>query len=156
MSEKREMKWAPHGDVEANNELIKGFLPGHMGVQFTAIEHGRCEARLEIQPHHHAPNGFLHAATPVTLADTAAGFGCRHSLPEGANGFTTIDLSCSYLGTATEGSIACVAEMVHGGRSTQVWDVRVRRESDDRVIALFRCTQMVLYPREPASANPGS
>ena len=140
-------EWAPHGDLDANNEMIQSYLPGHVGVEFTALEHGRAEARLEIQPHHLAPNGFLHAATPVTLADTAAGFGCRHSLPEGANGFTTIALTCSYLGTATEGAITCVAEMVHGGRTTQVWDARVRREADDKVIALFRCTQMVLYPR---------
>ena len=139
---------APLGDIEANNQLVKKYLPGYMGLRFTALSAGRAEARLEISQNHLAPNGFLHAATVVTLADTAAGFGCRHSLPEGATGFTTIDLSCSYLGTATEGAIACVAEMVHGGRSTQVWDVKVRRESDDRVIALFRCTQMVLYPRK--------
>ena len=148
MSEQRRGEWAPQGDIDANNALITKYLPGYLGLQFTALAHGRAEARLEVQPHHLAPNGFLHAATVVTLADTAAGFGSRHSLPEGANGFTTIDLSCSYLGTATEGAIACVAEMVHGGKSTQVWDVKVRREADDKVIALFRCTQMVLYPRQ--------
>ncbi|HEV1996572.1 MAG TPA: PaaI family thioesterase [Candidatus Dormibacteraeota bacterium] len=147
MSEESRGEWAPHGDIDAHNKLARDYLPGHMGVVFTGLEHGRAEARLEIRHHHLAPNGFLHAATPLSLADTAAGFGCRHSLPEGANGFTTIDLSCNYLGTATEGAILCVAEMVHGGRSTQVWDVKVRRESDDKVIALFRCTQMVLYPR---------
>lgn len=118
-----------------------------MGVEFTAIEHGRVEARLPIQQHHLAPNGYLHAASVVALADTAAGFGSRHSLPEGGVGFTTIDLSCSYLGTATEGALACVAEMVHGGRTTQVWDVKVRREADAKVVALFRCTQLVIYPR---------
>ena len=147
MSEQRHGEWAPHGDIDANNQMARSYLPGHMGVVFTSLEHGRAEARLDIQPHHLAPNGFLHAATPVSLADTTAGFGCRHSLPEGASGFTTIDLSCSFLGTATEGAIKCIAEMAHGGRSTQVWDAKVRRESDEKVIALFRCTQMVLYPR---------
>jgi 1,4-dihydroxy-2-naphthoyl-CoA hydrolase len=76
-----------------------------------------------------------------------AGFGCRHSLPDGAEGFTTIDLTCSYLGTATEGVITVVANMVHGGRTTQVWDAEVRREGVEKPMALFRCTQMVLYPR---------
>lgn len=147
MTDAREFRWATDVDLDSNNELIRDYLPGHVGVQFTAISGGRIEARLEIQAHNMAPNGFLHAASVVALADTAAGFGCRHSLPEGADGFTTIDLSCSYLGTAAEGGIACVAEMVHGGRTTQVWDVKVRREPDDKVIALFRCTQMVLYPR---------
>ncbi|GAC1330653.1 MAG: PaaI family thioesterase [Candidatus Dormibacteria bacterium] len=135
-------------DVTVLNEFVKDYLPGYMGVEFTSVTSGRVEARLEIQPHHMAPNGFLHAASVVTLADTAAGFGCRHSLPRGANGFTTIDLACNYLGTATDGAIACVAELVHGGKSTQVWDVKVRREQDEKVIALFRCVQMVLYPRD--------
>jgi uncharacterized protein (TIGR00369 family) len=148
MTQGRRGEWAPHGDLEANNRLVQGYLPGHMGVVFTALEHGHAAARLEIKPHHLAPNGFLHAATVVTLADTTAGFGCRHSIPEEAEGFTTIDLSTSFLSTATEGSIACDAEMVHGGKTTQVWDVKVRREADARVIALFRCTQMVLYPRK--------
>ena len=141
------MKWAADRDPAANNDLVSAYFPGHVGVEFISIEDRRVTGRLAIQQHHLAPNGFLHAATVVTLADTCAGFGCRYNLPAGASGFTTIDLTCSYLGTATEGAIACVAEMVHGGRTTQVWDVKVRREGDDKVIALFRCTQMVLYPR---------
>jgi uncharacterized protein (TIGR00369 family) len=147
MSGNRPDEHVPLGDLEANNRLIGAYLPGHLGVQFTALSPGRVEARLDIKPHHLAPNGYLHAATVVTLADTSAGFGSRHSLPEGAVGFTTIDLTCSYLGTAIEGAITCLAEMAHGGRTTQVWDVRVRREPDDRVIALFRCTQLLIYPR---------
>ncbi len=134
-------------DLATNNALIAAHLPGYMGVEFTHIEHGRCEARLGLQPHHMAPNGYLHAATVVTLADTAAGFGCRHSLPEGAVGFTTIDLNSSFLGTATEGAITVVATMAHAGRTTQVWDAMVRREGAEKPMALFRCTQMVLYPR---------
>lgn len=142
-----DLEWEKRRDPASNNELISGFFPGHVGVEFTSIDDRRVTGRLEVQQHHMAPNGFMHAATVITLADTCAGFGCRHNLPQGAVGFTTIDLACNYLGTATEGAIACVAEMVHGGRTTQVWDVKVRREGDDKVIALFRCTQLVIYPR---------
>lgn len=134
-------------DLAAQNALIEGHLPAHVGVVFTLVEHGLCRARLEIQPHHMAPNGFLHAATVVALADTAAGFGARNSLPEGASGFTTTDLNCTYMGTVTEGALACEARMVHGGRTTQVWQAEVRREGTEKLLALFRCTQLVLYPR---------
>jgi acyl-coenzyme A thioesterase PaaI-like protein len=37
--------------------------------------------------------------------------------------------------------------LVHGGRITQVWDTEVTAEATGAVIAMFRCTQMVLYPR---------
>jgi 1,4-dihydroxy-2-naphthoyl-CoA hydrolase len=89
-----------------------------------------------------APNGYLHAGTVVALADTACGYGCIASLPEGGTGFTTIELKTNFLGTAREGVLACVATLLHGGRTTQVWDAVVLH--GDRTIALFRCTQLVL------------
>jgi uncharacterized protein (TIGR00369 family) len=85
----------------------------------------------------------------VTLADTAAGYGCFASLPEGATGFTTIELKANFLGTAREGRLLCEATRVHGGRTTQVWDATVTHEG--KTIALFRCTQLLLYP--PAEAS---
>lgn len=95
-----------------------------------------------------APNGYLHAASVIALADTSCGYGCRLSLPAGADGFTTIELKSNFLGTATAGDvISCRAWLVHGGRSTQIWDAEVTDESG-KTVALFRCTQMVLYPKE--------
>ena len=94
-----------------------------------------------------APNGFLHAASVIALADTSCGYGCQVSLPAGATGFTTVELKSNFMGTAMVGDvITCRAWLVHGGRSTQVWDAEVADESG-RTLALFRCTQMVLYPR---------
>jgi uncharacterized protein (TIGR00369 family) len=92
-----------------------------------------------------APNGFLHAGSVVTLADTCAGYGCVANLPEGAVGFTTIELKSNHLGTARDGTVACVAKAVHLGRTTQVWDAVVRHKETGKTLALFRCTQMVLY-----------
>ena len=122
-------------------------LPGYLGIEITAVGEGTLSARLPIKPHLLAPNGFLHAGTVVTLADTACGYGCVVSLPPGASGFTTIELKSNHLGTAREGVIACTATAVHLGRNTHVWDAVVTDESTGKTIALFRCTQMVLYPK---------
>jgi 1,4-dihydroxy-2-naphthoyl-CoA hydrolase len=103
------------------------------------------KAVLTSKKHHLAPTGFLHAATVVALADAAAGFGCQHWLPEGASGFTTAELKANFLGTCREGGVRCSARLVHGGRTTQVCDAEVTREADGKTIALFRCTQIVLY-----------
>jgi 1,4-dihydroxy-2-naphthoyl-CoA hydrolase len=94
-----------------------------------------------------APNGYLHAGSVVTLADTACGYGCRTSLPEGATGFTTIELKSNFLGTARDGVVECEAKLLHGGRSTQVWDALVRHRESAKLIACFRCTQMILWPK---------
>jgi uncharacterized protein (TIGR00369 family) len=122
-----------------------GLLPGTLGVEVLVVEHGALDARLDVRREHLAPNGYLHAATVIGLADTACGYGCVASLPDGATGFTTLELKTNFLGTALEGGIACRARLAHGGRTTQVWDATVFREADERTLALFRCTQLVLY-----------
>ena len=132
---------------EAMNKFGAASLPGFLGIEITSVGGGEVTARLDIKPHHLAPNGFLHAGTVITLADTAAGYACVASLPEGANSFTTIELKSNHLGTARDGAIACVAKPAHLGRTTQVWDVIVTNEANSKTIAMFRCTQMILYPK---------
>lgn len=132
---------------EGFRERSRGRLPGLIGMEVVEVGQGAIRGRLELRPELWAPNGFLHAASIIALADTLCGFGCTASLPEGASGFTTVELKSNFLGTLREGAIACEATMVHGGRTTQVWDATVRDEATGRTIALFRCTQMVLYPR---------
>ena len=122
-----------------------GRLPGLIGVRFVAVRDGRIDAELDVRPELLAPNGYLHAATVIALADTAAGYGCLAHLPEGAKGFTTIELKSNFLGTALDGTLACVATPAHRGRTTQVWDANVTRKTDGGTIALFRCTQMILW-----------
>ena len=118
-----------------------------MGFRVTHVEDGRIDAEIDIRPEVLAPNGYLHAATVVALADTACGYGCLMHLPDNMASFTTIELKSNFIGTAREGTIAAIARPVHQGATTQVWDATVRRKSDDRTIALFRCTQMLLPPR---------
>ena len=125
------------------NAAGASFLPGRLGVEVEAFEAGRVTAHMDLQPHHLAPNGYLHAAAVIALADTACGYGCILSLPEGGTGFTTIELKTNFLRTAREGTIACEATLVHGRRTTQIWDATVTTP-DGKPMALFRCTQLVL------------
>ena len=133
--------------VDELNALLPGSLPGLLGIVITAHEPGRLEAALDIRPDLMAPNGYLHAATVIGLADTACGLATRALLPDGAAGFTTIELKANYLGTARGGRIETLATNVHAGRTTQVWDAVVRDPGAGRTLALFRCTQSVLWPR---------
>lgn len=131
-------------DLEAFVELGRGRLPGLMGIQVDEVEVGRVRMHLPLRAELLAPNGYLHAATVVALADSACGYGCIASLPDGASGFTTIELKTNFLGTALKGTLLCEAKRVHGGRTTQVWDATVTNEAGKK-LAVFRCTQLLLY-----------
>lgn len=137
-------KAVPAADL---NQAGKGKLPELIGIDVTLSEPGRAAGRLPVREALLAPNGYLHAASVIALADTLAGYGAISSLPEGASGFTTVELKSNFLGTAREGVVLGEAVLVHGGRTTQLWDAKVWREGETRPIALFRCTQMILYPR---------
>ena len=121
-------------------------FPGLLGIEFEMPGEGVMRGRLTVEEKHMAPNGYLHAGTVVGFADSVAGYGCILNLPDGATGFTTIELKTNFLGSARQGTIECEARMAHGGRTTQLWDATVS-DADGKTMALFRCTQPVLYPR---------
>lgn len=129
------------------NNAGADYLPGLLGLEFTNFGDGWVEAEVKVRQALMAPNGFLHAASVIGLADSACGYGCVRALPEGAAGFTTIELKSNFLGTARNGIVDCRAEAKHLGRTTQLWDATVKHRESGKTIALFRCTQMVLWPK---------
>ena len=127
------------------NELGLKHLPAYLGIVVTQVLTREIRAEFQVQQSLLAPNGYLHAGSVITLADTCAGYGCFANLPDGATGFTTLELKSNHLGTARAGIVECIAKAVHVGKTTQVWDAVVSNKDSEKIIALFRCTQMILY-----------
>ena len=98
-----------------------GALPGELKIEWADVSNGHASGGFTVEKIHMAPNGFMHAASVVALTDTACGYGCER--------------------------VTCEARLLHGGRMTQVWDAEAVNVTTGKVIAAFRCTQMVLYPR---------
>jgi 1,4-dihydroxy-2-naphthoyl-CoA hydrolase len=134
--------------IELLNQRGSEYLPGTLGIEMLELKAQSLRSRMPLRQLHFAPNGFLHAASIVALADTTCGYATVAHLPPGAQSFTTIELKSNHLGTVKQGAIACIATAQHLGRNTQVWDAVVTDEASGRKIALFRCTQMVLWPKE--------
>ncbi|MEM1299933.1 MAG: PaaI family thioesterase [Pseudomonadota bacterium] len=133
--------------LEEWNAAGQDYLPGTLGMVLTRVDAEGTEARLELRKGVMSWNGFLHGGTVVAIADTCCGYGTVASLPEGATGFTTVDLSTNFLGTALKGTVTCRAKPLHKGRTTQVWDAQLTAENNPKVLAHFRCTQLILWPR---------
>src|SRR5467141_4074779 len=129
------------------NGFGKGFLPGFVVLLVTEVSEGLVRGELELRKALLAPNGYLHAGAVVSFADTLAGYGCVSHLPANAQNFTTVELKANFLNTAQEGTLHGEARAVHLGRTTQVWDALVTHGEERRKLALFRCTQFVLYPK---------
>jgi uncharacterized protein (TIGR00369 family) len=150
-SPKKSSRLRPGFTPDAFNARGPGTLPGLIGLEILEVSEARVVSRLMLRPELLAPNGYLHAAVVVALADTSAGYGTIAHLPEGARGFTTIELKTNFFGTLLEGELACEASAIHMGRTTQVWDAVVSDAANGRKLALFRCSQMVLWPNPAKS-----
>lgn len=133
--------------IEHFNKIGQGLLPEFLDLEMIELTQGSMKSRMDVMSKHFAPNGFLHAASIIALADTTCGYATVAHLPPGADSFTTIEIKSNHLGTIKQGSLACHAVAEHLGRNTQVWDAVVTDESNGRKIALFRCTQMILWPK---------
>ena len=129
------------------DQRSQGYLPGLLGMKMRVADSARLVSELAVRKELFAPNGYLHAASIIALADTTCGYGAMINLPSGASGFTTIELKSNFTGTAQDGIIECTATPLHLGRTTQLWDAQISAQADGRMIAHFRCTQMVLWPR---------
>ncbi len=141
------MKLRRDVSLDTLNERAAGRLPGLFGLRVVRVDERELAMQMRIESQMLAPNGFLHAASVIALADTACGFSTIAHLPDGAESFTTIELKCNFLGTATEGLLEAVTAGAHLGRTTQVWDATVREIGPGKTLALFRCTQMILWPK---------
>lgn len=133
--------------LEEWNAAGAAYLPGHLGIEFLSVEPHEVIARMAASKTLSAWNGYLHAGSVVSLADTCCGYGTVRSLPSGAVGFTTIELKSNFFGSVREGGVICVARPLHQGRTTQVWDATVSAQGASKPLAQFRNTQMILWPR---------
>ncbi len=120
----------------------------YVGHENLGFEGNVSRSRMVVQDRHMAPNGYMQASVAIGLADMCCAGGTFATVPEGAS-FTTIELKVNMLGTARAGdTLLCEATLQHGGRTTQVWDAVVAHEDGGKKVALFRCTQLILYPKQ--------
>lgn len=135
----------PKFDTAYFNDISKDHFPEYIGIQITEVSEGKIAAEMEVKPHLFAPNGFLHAGSIVTFADTVAGYSTIAHLPENGKSFTTLELKSNFVGAAREGVLACESQPEHLGRTTHVWRVKVWNKQTGKKVAIFHCTQLILY-----------
>ena len=131
--------------VQQLTERQKGFLPDHLGLEWLEARPGYIKGRFDVRPHHLAPNTFLHAASVIALADSACGYGCIVSRPEGALNFTTIELKSNFLGTTREGGVSAAPPLK-----------RSRRDWSSASVKGMVCAANTNNPAVSASAAPTS
>ncbi|CAF3350856.1 unnamed protein product, partial [Rotaria sp. Silwood2] len=129
------------------NDRTKGKFPGRINLEILSIRHGYVLSQLIVHDELLSVDDYLHGGAIVTLADATCGYGGLASLPSGASTLTTIELKTNFLGKGKSSTVLkCEAKLIHGGKTTQIWDAQMRDLKTKKLIAIFRCTQLIIYP----------
>jgi uncharacterized protein (TIGR00369 family) len=127
------------------NQLIRERFAALVGIEFVSVSAEVVVSRLALRKELWNTKGSAHAGVLVTMADTTCGAGCIATLPEGAQGFVTLELKTNFVSGSGDGVLLCTARPRHCGRTTQLWDAVIESEESGRAHAFFSCTQLILY-----------
>jgi len=128
----------------AMTQFFTPLVPGQLGCVFDHAAPDLVVGHIEVTQNLIAGTGYLFAPAVIALADSCAAIGCRANISDDQT-FTTLELKTNFLSSAVVGeTVRCRCTPAHLGRQTHVWDAVVTNVARDRVMALFRCTQMIL------------
>jgi uncharacterized protein (TIGR00369 family) len=107
-----------------------------LGIEFLEVTPQRVLARLEAGPRHHQPMGVLHGGVYCSIVEAVASYGAGyHALSLGQKGVLGVSNATDFFRSHSVGELRCEGRPVHSGRSAHVWQVEVRRGSDEKLVA---------------------
>ena len=139
------MRFTPeHGDQA--NSLRDGTLVAHLGITFHVDPEGRFCATMPVDHRTHQPMGLLHGGATAALAETLGSMASALLVDLSKQGVVGIEVNANHLKGVRTGTVTATGELVHHGRTTHVWDIRVRNEAGE-LCAVCRLTNLVIDRR---------
>lgn len=125
------------------NETTKGTLMETLSIEYVDVGQNFLVARMPVGPAVYQPDGVLHGGATAALAESVGSAACYVFLDAKENFVRGIEISANHVKSAREGYVFARAELVHKGRTTQLWHIRVSNEAD-ATISLCKLTTISL------------
>lgn len=133
-------------DLKGMNDQVRDILPGVLGIEITEMAKGRVVATMPVDGRHHQPYGLLHGGASLVLAETAASIGGWFLVAKENKLVVGQEINANHLKSVRSGTVEAVAEVIHQGKSSQVWEIKISHP-DKGLICISRCTLAVIEPR---------
>lgn len=132
-------------------------LNAAIGLELVEVTPDHCVGRVEVGPMHRQPYGIVHGGTYCTIVESLASTGAAvWAMSNGMLGVVGVANSTDFLRSHREGPITGEASPIHRGRTQQLWQVEVRRESDDKLLARGQLRlQNIIDPAVIGGLGPG-
>ncbi|MFD1708664.1 hotdog fold thioesterase [Siminovitchia sediminis] len=118
-----------------------------LGIELVEIGDGKVIATMPVDERTRQPVGYLHGGASVALAETAASMGTAALIDLNKEICFGLEINANHVRSKREGKVTAVAEAVHRGKTTMVWDIRIKDE-EERLICISRCTVAIVPKRD--------
>ncbi|PQJ15120.1 PaaI family thioesterase [Aureicoccus marinus] len=125
------------------NETTKGTLMETLNIEYVDVGQNFLIARMPVGPAVYQPDGVLHGGATAALAESVGSAACYVFLNAQENIIRGIEISANHVKGVREGYVYARAELLHKGRTTQLWNIRVTNESD-ALVSLCKLTTITL------------
>jgi 1,4-dihydroxy-2-naphthoyl-CoA hydrolase len=123
--------------------MIENTLLKSLGIEITHLEEGKVIATMPVDERTRQPFGLLHGGVSVALAETVASIGAYELVNKETEAVAGLEINANHVRPKTEGVVTGIGTVLHQGKSTQVWDIKITDEQD-RLICVSRCTMAVI------------
>ncbi|WP_342432829.1 hotdog fold thioesterase [Neobacillus sp. FSL H8-0543] len=127
--------------------MIKNTLIEALGIEVTHMEPGKVIAKMPVDGRTRQPFGLLHGGASVALAETVASIGAYELVDKETEATVGLEINANHVRPVKEGFVTAVGTVLHQGKSTMVWDIKITDEQD-RLICVSRCTMAVIKIKE--------
>lgn len=115
-------------------------------MEVLKVESGYVKMKMPVSDKVKKPFGYLHGGATMALGETACSIGAAHMVDTDKVIPVGLEMNTNHIRSATDGYVYAIAELIHGGRSTQVWNINLV-DDQDKLISVMRGT-MMLKPRK--------
>lgn len=123
--------------------MIKDTLIEALGIEITELELGKVTATMPVNGRTRQPFGILHGGASVALAETVASVGAYELVDKETEAVAGLEINANHVRPKSEGVVTATGTVLHKGKTTQVWDIKITDEQD-RLICISRCTMAVM------------
>ena len=128
--------------IQKLNNLCKGTFISFLGIEFLDYGDDFIEARMPVD-NKLQPMGLLHGGASLALAETIASGGSYLLVDTNKYDVLGLQVSGNHLSSVSEGTLHARAEIIHCGKTTHVWDVKIKGDNG-KLISVTRVTIMVV------------
>ncbi|TDQ31569.1 PaaI family thioesterase [Zeaxanthinibacter enoshimensis] len=125
------------------NESSKGTLMETLGIEYIDVGEDYVVARMPVNSRVHQPDGVLHGGATVALAESVGSIASYIFIDANKYFVRGIEISANHVKSIKEGDVFAKATVIHKGRTTQLWDIRVT-DAGDNLISRCKLTTLAL------------